>query len=117
MKKRILCFLLALLMLVSMAPAAAPRAAAVSRSASDNAIAVLKKLEGFHAKAYLDNGRWTIGYGTAAKEGDIITEASGLSWRSSIRQSVSFLLRSDGILPRTSTTRLCCSPTTAAPHG
>ena len=76
MKKRILCFLLALLMLVSMAPAAAPRAAAVSRSASDNAIAVLKKLEGFHAKAYLDNGRWTIGYGTAAKEGDIITEAT-----------------------------------------
>ncbi|MBQ8834068.1 MAG: SH3 domain-containing protein [Oscillospiraceae bacterium] len=74
MKKRIVSFLLALLMLASLVPNAALPASAASRSTSEKAIAVLKEIEGFHAKAYQDNGQWSIGYGTAASEGDTIIE-------------------------------------------
>ena len=36
---------------------------------SDEFIAVLKKMEGFHAVAYWDYSQWTIGYGTKCPEG------------------------------------------------
>ncbi len=76
MKKRILCFLLSLLLLLSLAPGALPQAGAVSRSTSDFAIELVQALEGFRAKAYQVDGQWRIGYGTPAKEGDIITQAT-----------------------------------------
>ncbi len=76
MKKRFLCFLLSLLMLVSLVPLGAVPASAVSRSTSENAIKVLKQMETFRAKAYQSNGQWVIGYGTPAQEGDIITEST-----------------------------------------
>lgn len=75
MKKRILSFVLSLIMLISLVPVSALRVSAASRTTSEKAIEILKQIEGFHEKAYEDNGQWSIGYGTAANKGDTITRA------------------------------------------
>ena len=59
MKKRILCVLLTLIMLVSLVPAAAIGAAAASNAISESAIYVLKQLEGYQKNC---EGGY-IGYG------------------------------------------------------
>ncbi len=67
MKKRILCVMLSLIMLVSLVPAAALTASAAGLSTSESAITVLKQLEGY--SKYCKNGY--TGYGTlCTKTGD-----------------------------------------------
>lgn len=74
MKKRLFSFILVLVMLISMLPATALKAHAATMTTSEDAIAMIKGFEGFHANAYMDNGQWTIGYGTSSEEGATITE-------------------------------------------
>ena len=59
MKKRILCFVLTLIMLVSLVPVSALTADAASNAISETAIYVLKQLEGYNKTC--ENGY--IGYG------------------------------------------------------
>lgn len=62
MKKRIVCLLLALVLVIGMVPAMAmPAFAASNRSTSADGIKILKELEGFRDKIYEGN---LIGYGT-----------------------------------------------------
>lgn len=71
-----ICTLLALLMAVAMLPAAAVTVSAETEMhASEQVIACIKEFEGFHAQAYVSGGTWSIGYGTAAKPGDTITQS------------------------------------------
>lgn len=59
-----------------------------SRDISAKGYALIKKLEGFRASAYLDTGNvWTIGFGTikypdgrAVKQGDSCTEDQATQW-------------------------------------
>ena len=74
MKKRIICVLLAFIMLVGMAPAALTASAASSLTTSEAAIKVIKEFEGFEDTAYWDNSQWSIGYGTASTKDATITE-------------------------------------------
>lgn len=65
MKKRWLCGLLAVVMLLTTLSGMPLKvSAASSMSASDELIAVLKKMEGFNKYPYWDNTQWTVGYGT-----------------------------------------------------
>ena len=67
MKKRILCAILTLIMLVSMVPATALTASAAGTTVSESMITVLKQLEGYSKKC--ENGY--TGYGTlCTKTGD-----------------------------------------------
>jgi len=64
MKKRFLCALLTLLMLVSLVPATAFNASAASYSTSESAITILKQMEGYQRTC--QNGY--IGYGTRCEK-------------------------------------------------
>ncbi len=69
--KRFVCFLLTLVMIVSIVPATVLTASAASElKTSDKAIEILKLFEGFSAEAYEDNGEWYIGYGTWIEDPD-----------------------------------------------
>lgn len=71
MKKRLLCGVLAAIMLLSMVSGIGIQvSAASSLSASEDCIAVLKNLEGFVAKPYYDNGQYSVGYGTSCGKYD-----------------------------------------------
>ncbi len=61
MKKRILCVVLSLIMLVSLVPAAALTASAAGQSTSESAITILKTLEGYSQKC---TSAGYTGYGT-----------------------------------------------------
>ena len=65
MKKRIVCFVLTLIMLIGLVPVSALPAAAASNAISEKAITVLKNLEGGYSK-YCVNGY--IGYGEKCPE-------------------------------------------------
>jgi len=63
--KRFVCFLLTLVMIVSLVPATVLTASAASSlNTSDKAIEILKQFEGFSAESYEDGGKYYIGYGT-----------------------------------------------------
>ena len=65
MKRRVICVLLAVLMLVGLIPMMTTQVVAASTmSTSEKAISILKEFEGFSAKAYKDNGQYSIGYGS-----------------------------------------------------
>ena len=67
MSKRIVCLILALIMLVGLVPAGIISASAASnRNVSENAVKFIKEWEGFSAKAYADNSQYSYGYGTKA---------------------------------------------------
>ena len=67
MKKRIACFMLTLLMLVSLIPTAAITVNAASNlHISEEGIAFIKMVEGFNKNAYADGSQISIGYGTKA---------------------------------------------------
>lgn len=66
MKKRILCVLLTLIMLISLVPATAITAAAATNAISESAITVLKQLEGY-STACSGYGK-TFGYGTVCTD-------------------------------------------------
>ncbi len=77
MKKRIVCILLALVLCVGLMPAGALTASAASSlTTSEEAIAILKEMEGLSLKAYEDGTladgtkRYSIGYGTQASGPD-----------------------------------------------
>ncbi len=63
MKRRFLCFLLAIVMLVGVVPFTA--LADGDMGISDQAVEVLKNFEGFSPYAYPDYGQYSIGYGTS----------------------------------------------------
>ena len=78
MKKRLICALLAVMMLLSLLPGTVMRASAAEMTSSEDAIAILKQLEGFAEKPYYDNGQYSIGYGSGCNKNDYpngITEA------------------------------------------
>lgn len=78
MKRRLICALLAALMLLSLLPGMAMQAAAAEMTSSEEAIAILKQLEGFVEKPYYDNGQYSVGYGSGCGKNDYpngITEA------------------------------------------
>ena len=71
MKKRIMCALLAAVLLfgiVSIAPFEVK--AAASMSASEECIALVKDFEGFSKFAYKDGNQWSVGWGTSCTEAD-----------------------------------------------
>lgn len=74
MKKRLLCCLLAALILLTAVSAMAPRSlAADTMTTSKQLIAVLKKMEGFAPRAYWDNSQWSVGYGTRCPDDKLST--------------------------------------------
>ncbi len=83
--KRFVCFLLTLVMIVSIVPATVLTASAASSlETSDKAIEILKLFEGFQSKPYKDGDKYYIGYGTYIEdpdkyvEGITVTEATKL---------------------------------------
>lgn len=76
--KRVLSFLLALVLILGLIPAPQVQAAQVidipyvgaagyrTMTTSQRMIDMMKVTEGFYAKAYWDNSQWTIGYGSFA---------------------------------------------------
>lgn len=70
MKKRFVCFLLTLMLLVSLVPATALTASAASYGVSNSAITVLKKMVTYKNRCYqvADTSEFRIGYGTLCTE-------------------------------------------------
>lgn len=79
MKKRIVCVLLTLIMLVSLVPATALTASAASLKTSEAAITIMKKLAIFKSKCYQVPGtnEFRIGYGTICSEKHKTTYKNG----------------------------------------
>ena len=79
MKKRIVCVLLTLIMLVSLVPATALTASAASLKTSEAAITIMKKLAKFSATCYQVPGtnEFLIGYGTVCSEKHSTTYKDG----------------------------------------
>ena len=74
MRKRILCTLLAAVMIVVMLPGLATSANAASQmTTSETLVDCIKEYEGFRSEAYVSGGQWSIGYGTSASPGDTVT--------------------------------------------
>ncbi len=78
MKKRMICLVLSLVMLISLIPAAAITASAAGATATSAAgIRVIKDYMGFEKNAYqVAEGVYRIGYGTPSVAGATITEAN-----------------------------------------
>lgn len=79
MKKRIVCLMLSLVMLIGLIPAAAVTASAAGLSVSEAGIRVIKNYMGFQKNAYetySGSGEYRIGYGTPSVQGATITEAN-----------------------------------------
>ena len=70
MKKRIVCALLTLIMLVSLVPVTTMTASAATLKTSEAAITIMKKLAKFSAECYQVTGtnQYLIGYGTVCSE-------------------------------------------------
>ena len=79
MKKRIVCVLLTLIMLVSLVPATALTASAASLKTSEAAITIMKKLAVFKKNCYQVPGtnEFRIGYGTICSEKHKTTYKNG----------------------------------------
>jgi len=71
MHKRILCGLLAALLLVSLIPVfALPSQAASNMKLSETCVNILKKMEGFIKYPVWDNGHYSVGYGSSCQKDD-----------------------------------------------
>ena len=68
MKKRIVCVLLTLMLLMSLVPAGAITASAAEMTVSDSGLRVIKDFEGYSSKCKWDYSQWTIGYGTKCEK-------------------------------------------------
>ena len=68
MKKRIVCVLLTLMLLMSLVPAGALSASAAEMTVSDSGLRVIKEFEGYSSKCQWDYSQWTTGYGTKCEE-------------------------------------------------
>ena len=80
MKKRIVCVLLTLIMLVSLVPATALTASAASLKTSEAAITIMKKLAIFKKNCYQvpNTNEFRIGYGTICSEKHKTTYKNGM---------------------------------------
>ena len=66
MKRKLVCFLLSAVLLMSTLAGMGLRVSAASElKASDDCIEILKAMEGFSAKPYWDYSQYSVGYGTA----------------------------------------------------
>ena len=70
MKKRILCMLLALVMVLGMIPVTAMSASAASSAISEKGITILKGLSPYQKSCYRNGNRFYIGYGTLCEHKD-----------------------------------------------
>ena len=71
MHKRILCFALAVVLLLSLIPVIAlPSRAASNMKTSEAAIAMLKQFEGFAEFPYFDYSHYSVGYGSSCEADD-----------------------------------------------
>lgn len=71
MKRRVLCFLLSAVLLLSVMVSAVPSVSAANyMKSSDKLIALIKEFEGFSPKAEYDYGQYSIGYGTVCDPDD-----------------------------------------------
>ena len=71
MRKRLICALLAVALLLSLAPGLVITSGAVTdMTTSEECIAILKEMEGFLEKAVWDHSQYSIGYGSACNPGD-----------------------------------------------
>ena len=68
MKKRFLCAILALIMMISLVPVTAMNASAASMKTSEDAIKFIKQYESYSKNCYKDGDRYSIGYGTLCDE-------------------------------------------------
>ena len=64
MRKKLLCGILSLLMLVAIFTGSPTAYAASAMTSSDNLVEYVKSVEGFSAYPYWDYGQYTVGYGT-----------------------------------------------------
>ncbi len=72
MRKRVLSFVLSVMLLLTLIPLGAVSARAESNMViSDNGIEMIKKWEGFSVKPYWDYRQWTVGYGTRVPDGKL----------------------------------------------
>lgn len=71
MRKRMLCLLLSACLLMSLLPSLALRTnAALNMKTSEEAIEILKEMEGFIEKPIYDNGQYSVGYGSGCGKDD-----------------------------------------------
>ena len=71
-KKRIISYVLAFALVLSLIPMGAITASAASEfKASEEMIRVLKEFEGFSKYPYWDYSQWTVGYGTRVPDGKL----------------------------------------------
>ena len=70
MMKRLLCALLALVLIAGFVSIRAH--AANTMSASDEIVEFIKNIEGFHAIPYWDYSQWTVGFGNMCPEDDLL---------------------------------------------
>ena len=76
MKRKFVCLMMALVLVISLLPLGAIHTQAASNlNYSEYAVSLIKQFEGFSASAYWDVSQWTIGYGTTGYAGQTITEA------------------------------------------
>lgn len=72
MKKKLICMLLSVVLLLGLVPAGTVLAHAASDfNVSDECVALLKEMEGFARTPYWDYGQWTVGYGTRCPDEDL----------------------------------------------
>ena len=70
--KRIISLMLSLIMILSLVCGAVPAVSAASAlKTSDMGINMIKSFEGFHKWPQMDNGQWTVGYGTGISESEV----------------------------------------------
>ena len=76
MKRKFVCLMMALVLVISLLPLGAIHTQAASNlNYSEYAVSLIKQFEGFSASDYWDVSQWTIGYGTTGYAGQTITEA------------------------------------------
>ena len=64
--KRIISLMLSMIIILSLVCGAVPAVSAASAmKTSDQGINMIKTFEGFAKWPHMDNGQWTVGYGTA----------------------------------------------------
>ena len=71
MKKRIICLILSLLLVVGLLPLGLRANAAESMGMSQKGIDLLKEFEGFSRMPYWDYSQYTVGYGTRCPDEDL----------------------------------------------
>lgn len=78
MKRRIVCIILTMVMLLGALPRYSMTAHAVEMSVSDNFFTLLEAYEGFYAQPYEDYSQWSIGYGSFLAPNDGTPETLAL---------------------------------------